>query len=44
MGEHELLDHCEVLFAEGVIEPARQGAAIRVTERGKRSATQTISD
>jgi hypothetical protein len=31
MGEHVLLDHCEVLFAEGLIEPADDGLAVVVT-------------
>jgi predicted Ser/Thr protein kinase len=30
MGEHELLDHCEVLFAEGLVVPAWDGAAIKL--------------
>ena len=29
MNEHTLLDHCEVLFAEGLIEPANGGMAIQ---------------
>lgn len=32
LGEHQLLDHCEVLFAEGLVEPASDGLAIRITE------------
>ena len=31
-GEHLLLDHCEVLFAEGLVEAADGGAAIRLVE------------
>jgi predicted Ser/Thr protein kinase len=30
--ETELLDHCEVLFAEGLIQPEQDGNAIRSTE------------
>lgn len=30
MGEHALLDHCEVLFAEALIEPAAGGQALAV--------------
>ncbi len=32
--EHALLDHCEVLFAEGLIEPADDGQAVRLTDAG----------
>lgn len=39
MSEHDLLDHCEILFAEGLIEPTRNGAAVIVTERGRRPVT-----
>jgi len=28
MGEHALLDHCELLFAEGLVRPAADGHAI----------------
>lgn len=35
MGEHDLLDQCEVLFAEKLIEAARNGAAIRITAAGR---------
>jgi hypothetical protein len=31
MPEHILLDHCEVLFAEGLVEPADDGLSIVVT-------------
>jgi len=31
MSEHVLLDHCEVLFAEGWIEPSHEGRAVRRT-------------
>ncbi|MCO4743400.1 MAG: serine/threonine-protein kinase PknK [Proteobacteria bacterium] len=31
VGEHTLLDHCEVLFAEGRIESAEDGAILRMT-------------
>lgn len=30
LGEHKLLDHCEVLFAEGLIESADDGADLRL--------------
>ncbi len=30
MGEHTVLDHCEVLFAEGLIEAADDGKALRI--------------
>jgi predicted Ser/Thr protein kinase len=35
VGEHEMLDHCEVLFAAGVIEAAQNGAALQVTAKGR---------
>ena len=31
MGQHGLLDHCEVLFAEGALESAEDGACLRAT-------------
>ena len=31
MNEHLLLDHCEVLFAEGLAEAADEGASIRLS-------------
>ena len=31
MEEHELLDHCEALFAHEIIAPAWDGAAVRLT-------------
>jgi predicted Ser/Thr protein kinase len=40
MTEHDLLDHCEVLFAEELIVPTQDGAAIAVTEAGKRPVTE----
>ncbi len=32
LNEHALLDHCEVLFAEGLVEPTDGGLAIQVAE------------
>lgn len=32
LGEHALLDLCEVLFAEGLVEPARDGLAVKLAE------------
>lgn len=34
-GEHEVLDHTEVLLAQGMVEPSQNGAAIRLTFRGR---------
>jgi predicted Ser/Thr protein kinase len=34
-GEHEVLDFCEVLLAQGMVEPSQNGAAIRLTARGR---------
>lgn len=33
MGEHELLDHSEVLFAEGLVESANDGAELRLKRK-----------
>lgn len=35
LSEHELLDLCEVLFAEGLIEPSQDGFAIKLTDLGR---------
>jgi hypothetical protein len=39
MSEHQVLDHAEVLFAEGLLECARNGAALRPVARGTEEAT-----
>jgi hypothetical protein len=41
MGEHELLDHAEVLFAEGLVEASADGSAIRITAAGKPAGDTT---
>lgn len=38
-GEHDVLDHTEVLLAQGVVEPSQNGAAIRLTFRGRGAGT-----
>lgn len=35
VGEHEMLDHCEVLFATGLVEPSKGGASIKLTPKGR---------
>ena len=35
LSEHELLDLCEVLFAEGLVGPAQDGFAIALTDLGR---------
>lgn len=35
-GEHEVLDFCDVLFAQGLIEPTLNGAAIRASDAFRR--------
>ena len=32
MSEHALLDHCEVLFAEDLVEPAEDGALLAIVQ------------